>query len=129
MIKSNILKTIPYPDEFTEEDKIEYDRLYAEAKLIHADVEKENPYIIYISIIAYIRSKKGMASEFTDEELMAVKNSYKLKSKVVECDAPEDHYIYDKDNNPMYFPSKITISSDDDKKPNLILESEGAKCQ
>lgn len=129
MIKSNILKTIPYPDEFTEEDKIEYDRLYAEAKLIHADVEKENPYIIYISIIAHIRAKKGMATEFTDEELMAVKNSYKLKSKVVECDAPEDHYIYDKDNNPMYFPSKITISSDDDKKPNLILESEGAKCQ
>ena len=129
MIKSNILKTIPYPDEFTDEDKIEYDRLYAEAKFIHADVEKENPYIIYISIIAYIRAKKGMATEFTDEELMAVKNSYKLKSKVVECDAPEDHYIYDKDNNPMYFPSKITISSDDDKKPNLILESEGAKCR
>jgi len=129
MIKSNILKTIPYPDEFTEEDKIEYDRLYADAKLIHSDVEKENPYIIYISIIAHIRAKKGMAVEFTDEELMAVKNSYKLKSNVVECDAPKDHYIYDKENNPMYFPATVTISSDDDKKPNLILESEGAKCQ
>jgi hypothetical protein len=129
MIKSNILKTVPYPDEFTEEDKTEYDQLYAQAKLIHPEVEKENPYIIYISIIAHIRAKKGMAAEFTDEELIAVKNSYKLASKVIECDAPEDHYIYDKENNPMYFPATVTISSDDDKKPNIILDSEGAKCQ
>jgi len=129
MIKSNILKTIPYPDEFTEDDKIEYDKLYAQAKLIHTDVERDNPYIIHIAIIAHIRAKNGMGVEFTDEELMDVKNSYKLKSKVVECDAPEEHYIYDKENNPMYFPSKVTISSDDENKPNIILDSEGAKCQ
>lgn len=129
MIKSNILKTIPYPDEFTEDDKIEYDKLYAQAKLIHTDVERDNPYIIHIAVIAHIRAKNGMGVEFTDEELMNVKNSYKLKSKVVECDAPEEHYIYDKENNPMYFPSKVTISSDDENKPNIILDSEGAKCQ
>ncbi len=129
MIKSNIFKSVPYPDEFTEEDKIEYDKLYAEAKLIHTDVERDNPYIIHIAIIAHIRAKNGMGVEFTDEELMDVKNSYKLKSKVVECDAPEEHYIYDKENNPMYFPSKLTISSDDENKPNIILDSEGAKCQ
>jgi len=124
MIKSNIIKSVPYPDEFSEEDKIEYDTLYAQARLIHPDVEKENPYIIHISIIAHIRAKKGMAVEFTDEELMEVKNSYKLKSKIIECDVPEDHYIYDKENNPMYFPSKLIISTDeDDKKPNIILES------
>jgi len=129
MIKSNILKSVPYPDEFTEEDKIEYDKLYAEAKIIHADVEKENPFIIHIAIIAHIRAKNGMAVEFTDDELMEVKNSYKLNSTVVECNVPDDHYLYDKENNPIYFPSKVIISSDDDKKPNIILESEGAKCQ
>lgn len=123
MIKSNIIKSIPYPDEFTDEDKHEYDLLYAQAKIIHPDVEKENPFIIHISIIAHIRSKKGMACEFTDEELEEVKNSYKLNSLNIECDAPQDHYIYDKENNPMYFPSKLIISSDDDKKPAVILES------
>jgi len=124
MIKSNIVKSIPYPDEFTDKDKLEYDLLYAQAKIIHPDVEKENPFIIHISVIAHIRSKNGMACEFTDEELEEVKNSYKLNTKNFECNVPEDHYIYDKENNPMFFPAKLTISTDDDKKPTVILESE-----
>jgi hypothetical protein len=122
MIKSNILKEVPYPDGFTDEDKLQYDTLYAQAKIIHSEVERENPFIIHTSIIAYIRSLKGMAMEFTNEELEAVKNSYKLKSKVIECDAPENHYIYDKENNPMFFPAKLTISSDENNS-NIILES------
>jgi len=124
MIKSNIIKSVPYPDEFTEEDKINYDTLYAQAKIIHSDVEKENPFIIHTAIIAHIRALNGHAVDFTNEELEAVKNSYKLPSKVVECNEPENSYIYDKENNPIYFPAKIEISCDeDDKKPKVILES------
>ena len=122
MIKSNILKSVPYPDDFTEDDKIEYDTLYAQAKLIHAQVEAENPFIIHTAIIGYIRAKKGMAVEFTNEELEAVKNSYKLKSKVIECDVPKDSYLYDEENNPIYFPAKLTISNDENNS-NIILES------
>lgn len=122
MIKSNILKDTPYPDGFTDDDKIEYDTLYAQAKLIHAQIEAENPFIIHTAIIGHIRAKKGMAVEFTNEELEAVKNSYKLKSKVVECDAPKDSYLYDEENNPIYFPAKLTISSDENNS-NIILES------
>lgn len=122
MIKSNILKEVAYPDEFTDEDKVEYDTLYAQAKLIHSQIERENPYIIHISIIAHIRAKNGMGVDFTNEELEAVKNSYKLKSKVIECDAPKDSYLYDKENNPIYFPAKLTISSDENNS-NIILES------
>jgi hypothetical protein len=122
MIKSNILKEVPYPDGFTDEDKIQYDTLYAQAKIIHSEVEKENPFIIHTAIIAHIRSLKGLAMDFTNEELEAVKNSYNLKTKVVECDAPENHYIYDKDNNPMYFPAKLAITSDENNS-NIILES------
>ena len=69
MIKSNILKTVAYPDEFTEEDKLEYDTLYAQAKIIHANVEKENPFIIHLAIIGHIRSKKGMAQPYSNEDL------------------------------------------------------------
>ena len=123
MIKSNIIKNVPYPDEFTDEDKLQYDLLYAQAKIIHPDVEKENPFIIHISIIAHIRSQKGMAHEFTDEELENVKNSYKLNSNNFKCNEADDHYIYDKEKNPIFFPAKLTISSDDDKKSTVILES------
>ena len=122
MIKSNILKEVAYPDGFTEDDKIEYDNLYAQAKAIHAKVEAETPFIIHTAIIGYIRGKKGLAVEFTNEELEAVKNSYKLKSKIVECEVPEDHYLYDKENNPIYFPAKLTITSDENNS-NIILES------
>lgn len=122
MIKSNILKETPYPDGFSEDDKLEYDTLYAQAKLIHAEVERENPFIIHTAIIGHIRAKNGMGVEFTDEELEAVKNSYKLKSKVIECDVPKEHYLYDTENNPMYFPAKLTITSDE-KKDSVILES------
>lgn len=122
MIKSNILKEVPYPSEFTDDDKLEYDTLYAQAKLIHAKIESENPFIIHTAIIAHIRAKNGMGVEFTNEELEAVKNSYKLESKEVKCDAPKDSYIYDEENNPIYFPAKLTISSDENNS-NIILES------
>lgn len=122
MIKSNILKEVPYPDEFDEADKLEYDTLYAQAKVLHSEVEKENPFIIHMSIIAHIRTKKGMKEPFTDEELEAVKNSYKLDKKVFECDVPNDHYIYDKENNPMYYPAKLIIS-DEENNSSVILES------
>ena len=122
MIKSNILKEVPYPDEFDDADKLEYDTLYAQCKILHSEIEKENPYIIHISIIAHIRAKKGMREPFTDEDLEAVKNSYKLKSKIVECNETENHYIYDKENNPIYFPAKLIIS-DDENNSNVIIES------
>jgi hypothetical protein len=122
MIKSNILKSVPYPDGFTEEDKIEYDNLYAQAKIIHSKVEEETPFIIHTAIIGYIRGKKGEGVEFTNEELEEVKKSYELKSKQVKCEVPEDHYIYDKENNPMYFPATLTISTDENNS-NIIIES------
>lgn len=122
MIKSNILKDVPYPDNFDENDKIDYDRLYAQAKIIHSQIEKENPFIIHIAIIGHIRAKKGMEEIFTDEELLMVKKSYELKSKIINCEVPENHYIYDKENNPIYFPAKLTIS-DDKNNSNIIIES------
>lgn len=122
MIKSNIFKEVMYPEEFTDEDKLNYDTLYAQAKIIHSEVEKENPFIIHTAIIGHIRAQKGMEVPFTDEELEAVKNSYKLKSKIIECCVPEDDYLYDKENNPIYFPAKVSITCDENNS-NIILES------
>ncbi len=126
MIRSNTLKTIPYPEEFNETDKANYDILYAQAKIIHPDVEKENPFIIHMSIIAHIRQQNGFSADFTNEELEAVRASYKdysdPASKVIECKEAEDHYIYDKENNPIFFPATLTINSDESDK-RVVLES------
>jgi hypothetical protein len=127
MIKSNILKQVPYPDDFSEEEKIEYDRLYAEAKIIHSTVEQENPFIIHFSIIMHIRAKRPGAEEIpiSNEELEEIKNSYKLKSTVIECKEDENHYIYDHLHNPVYWPATVTISSDEAKEgtPSVVVQS------
>jgi hypothetical protein len=126
MLRSNILKTVPYPDEFTEEDKVNYNVLYAQAKLIHADVERDNPFIIHTAIISHIRQLKGMSADFTDEELQTVRASYNdysdPASKIVKCEEAEDHYIYDKEKNPIYFPTTLTIESDESDK-KVVLDS------
>ena len=123
MIKSNILKTHVYHDDFTEEDKLEYDTLHAQAQIIHKKTAEEEPFIIHTAIIGHIRAKKGMEQPYTDEELEAVKNSYMLKSKVIECNKDDvDPYLYDEEKNPIYFPSKLIISSDENNS-NVILES------
>jgi len=127
MIKSNILKQVPYPDDFSEDEKLEYDTLYAQAKIIHSDVERENPFIIYFSIVIHIRAKRPGAEEFpiSNEELEQIKESYKLKSTVIECKENTDHYIYDYDHNPIYAPCTVTISSDEAKEgtPSVVIQS------
>jgi hypothetical protein len=129
MIKSNILKEVPYPSEFCEEEKLEYDRLYAEAKIIHADVERENPFIIHFSIVMHIRAKRpgseGFEEIISNEELEQIKESYKLKSTVIECKEDENHYIYDQSHNPIYWPATVTISSDEAKEgtPSVVVQS------
>lgn len=129
MIKSNILKNHVYPDEFSEDEKLEYDRLYAEAKIIHADVERENPFIIHFSIVMHIRAKRlgceGFEEIISNEELEQIKESYKLKSTVIECKEDPDHYIYDYDHNPIYAPCTVTISSDEAKEgtPSVVIQS------
>jgi len=129
MIKSNVLKEVPYPDEFDDNDKLEYDNLYSMAKVLHKEIEEKEPFIIHTAIIGHIRAKKGMAEPFTNEELQAVKDSYVLKSKVFECKGDEDPYLYDKDKNPMFFPSKLIVSSDENNSPQLIIEESNVNIQ
>ena len=121
MLKSQVYKTIPYPDDFTEDDKLEYDLLYNQAKILHNDVYEREPFIIHTAIIGHIRAKKGMEQPFTDEELEAVKQSYILKSKVVECKGDEHPYLYDKENNPMFFPSKVILT---DGNREVVVEQQ-----
>lgn len=106
MIKSNVLKDVPYPEEFNDDDKEEYNRLFSEAKLLHEDVFQSEPWILHLAIIAHIRTKKGMVYPITDDELMALKDKYSLKVKEVKCEGNEIDYLYDKEKNPMFFPNE-----------------------
>jgi len=106
VIKSNELKEVPYPNDFNDDDKLEYDRLDAEAKVYHSDVYENEHWIIHLAIIAHIRSKKGVAFPVTDEELNALKDRYSVNVKEVTCNGDEIPYLYDKQNNPIFKPNE-----------------------
>ena len=124
MIKSNVLKQTPYPSEFTDSDKLLYDKLYAESKLVHADIERDTPYIIHFAIIGHIRELNGNLIPLTDEELEDIKEKYRLTTTEFKCEEPADSYIYDKEKNPIYFPDTINENNNIENNSNLIIEEE-----
>jgi len=101
-INSNELKDIPFPDEFTDDDKLEYETLLNQSKVIHSDIYNKDKWIIHYGIIMYIRSKKGMEQPYTNEELKKIINRYNVKIEEVKCSGDEIPYLYDKNNNPIF---------------------------
>lgn len=106
MIKSNEFKKTDelYPEDFTDEDKEKFDELWEQAKVIHSEVFKNDPWIIRLAIIGYIRANKGMAEPFTNEDLINLKDQYKLESREFTTETSNNPYLYDKENNPIFKP-------------------------
>lgn len=119
-IKSNDLKDIPYPDDFTEDDKLEYMRLLNIAKVEHEDVFINNKWIIHYGIIMHIRKEKGFVCPFNDEELERIVERYRTASwtedKEIKCNGDEIPYLYDKDNNPIFKDNSYFFKNDEDGK-------------
>lgn len=115
-IKSNQLKDIPFPDDFTDDDKDEYLRLLNLAKIEHADVYETEKWIIHYGIIMYIRKEKGLAIPFTDEEFKAIVDKYEhpdwKENKEVVCNGNEIAYLYDKENNPIFKDNSYFFKND-----------------
>lgn len=109
MIKSNEFKKTEelYPDDFTEDDKFKFDELWEQAKIIHSEVFKTDPWIIRLATIGYIRANKGQAEPFSNEDLEHLKSQYKLESREFTTDVSNNPYLYDKDNNPIFKPNSF----------------------
>ena len=101
-IKSNELKDIPFPNDFNDEDKLEYEKLLNESKVIHPDIYNNERWIIHYGIIMFIRTKKGIQTPYSDEELQKIIDNYKINVKEVKCNGDELPYLYDKENNPIF---------------------------
>lgn len=106
MIKSNEFKKTDelYPEDFTDEDKEKFDELWEQAKVIHSEVFKNDPWIIRLATIGYIRANKGMAEAFTNDDLIHLKDQYKLESREFTTETSNNPYLYDKENNPIFKP-------------------------
>lgn len=65
------------PEHFTEDDKIEYELLTADAKKIFPYMDD---YVIQIGVIAHISDKKGLREPASKEEVEACMKRYDLNN-------------------------------------------------
>jgi hypothetical protein len=75
MLPSQEMRQDIYPDSFTEEDKVNFDILVAEAKRIFPRYEE---WMIKIAVIAHINTEKGLTIPKSKEEIEELKNQYDL---------------------------------------------------
>ena len=77
MAKSQQFQKEVYPDDFTSDDIINYDILFAQAKLLYPLYES---WVLKIGIESYIRKIRGDIHISSKEEIKAIKDEY-LKTK------------------------------------------------
>lgn len=75
------------PSFWTEEDKIEYDILRAEARRIFPDTDD---LVIHIGIEGWINNMKGLKRGCTDEDIKETMKKYDNKSLVLETPKDDD---------------------------------------
>lgn len=74
------------PDYFTEDNKIDYELLSADARRYFP---KMDTYVIHIAVLAYINEKLGRRQECTEEELKECINKYDNTTNVIETPIDE----------------------------------------
>lgn len=86
-----LMKQVDYskslPSFWTEEDKIEYDILRAEARRIFPDTDD---LVIHIGIEGWINNMKGLKRGCTDEDIKETMKKYDNKSLVLETPKDDD---------------------------------------
>lgn len=131
MLKSNQFKKTDelYPEEFTDDDKLRFDELWEQSKTLHSDVHETDPWIIRLAIIGHMRAQKGYAEPFSNEDLMHLKDQYRLDTREFTTDTSNCPYLYDKENNPIFKPdsyfyeqvnSNVVMTSNVDLTANKI---------
>ena len=77
-----------YPEDFTEDDKLEYDILFEQSKNLFPKLAGEE-WLIRTGVIAYMRKQKsGDVEPPSEEEIAKIKNAYISKTSVYEYEEP-----------------------------------------
>lgn len=79
-----------YPDDFTEDDKLEYDILLEQSKMMFPKLSNDE-WLIQHGVIAYLRKKKmGDVEPPSDEEIAKLKNKYIKDTSVFYYEEPKE---------------------------------------
>lgn len=89
-MNSQKFKKEVYPEDFTEDDKLEYDILYEQSKTLFPKLAGEE-WLIRAGVIAYMRKQKsGDVEPPSEEEIAKIRNAYISKTSVYEYEPPSD---------------------------------------
>ena len=79
-----------YPDDFDEDDKLEFDILLEQSKLMFPKLSGED-WLIRNGVISYLRKKKnGDVEPPSNEEIAELKNKYINKTSVYHYEEPKE---------------------------------------
>ena len=82
-----------YPEDFTEDDKLEYFFLYEQSKTLFPKLAGEE-WLIRAGVIAYMRKQKsGDVEPPSEEEIAKIRNAYISKTSVYEYEEPIEKAI------------------------------------
>lgn len=115
-LKSQEYKYTVYPSFFTDDDKLTFDRLFEESKILHPKEHKSDPWLITYAIICYINGVNGRGEDINKEEVDLLKKSYELKSRIFETPESDDY------KDPEKF--LINLSEDELRDKLNILSNE-----
>ena len=71
-----------YPEDFTEEDKLNFDILFQQSLILFPKL-KNDDWLAKHAVIAYIRKEKGQSFSISEEDINIVKEKY---NDIVEID-------------------------------------------
>lgn len=80
------------PSFWTEDDKLDYDELTAEAKRRYKDF---NDFVIHVAVVAWINDKKGLRQKASEEEIKKEMEKYDNTTLVLETPVDENFKMED----------------------------------
>lgn len=89
-MNSQKYKNEVYPEDFNEDEKLEFDLLFEQSKMMFPKLASEE-WLIRSGVLAYIRKKRlGDIEPVSDEEIAKIKNAYTNEQSVYYYEEPKE---------------------------------------
>ncbi len=112
---------ITLPDDWDNDDKLEYKILCADSKKYFPKTED---FIIHISVIAYINEKKGKRIPATEEQIKETMSRYDNETKIIYTPYDSNFYEYELPKILKEKEDAIIIHNTNNILSNYIIEEE-----
>ena len=101
-VQSQRFKEEVYPSDFDDDMKFMYDDLMVQFRLHFPHIAQKDEWVLKMATRVHIREQTGKTVKLTEEEVVELKEQYKLKNNLFETTLPESFYENHPFNNKEY---------------------------